>query len=225
VAGRSSGGVPAAAYGRLLAIAAHDLRSPLGAIVGALDLLDEDANEDTRSLVRVLRRSTQALTRLAADMSALGGSRGEVVPAETRLADVVRGALARINELATARGVTLEADLEEVVTVVDGTVFGHLCDILLDDTIAASLRNATVRVLLRREATVDVATTLLVIEGEGPPPDDAAAYFVTPRTRARGGRGSGIAPVAAGVLADLLSVSLCAEPASAGGGVRFLVRL
>ena len=98
--------VPAAAYGRLLAIAAHDLRSPLGAIVGALDLLDEDANEDTRSLVRVLRRSTQALTRLAADMSALGGSRGDVVPAETPLADVVRSALARVTELATARAST-----------------------------------------------------------------------------------------------------------------------
>ncbi|MBL8719167.1 MAG: HAMP domain-containing histidine kinase [Myxococcales bacterium] len=213
--------VPAAAYGRLLAIAAHDLRSPLGAIVGALDLLDEDANEDTRSLVRVLRRSTQALTRLAADMSALGGSRGDVVPAETPLADVVRSALARVTELATARGVALEADLEELVAVVDVTVFGHLCDILLDDAIAASLRNATIRVRLRR----DGAAPLLVVEGEGPPPDDAAAYFVTPRTRARGGRGSGIAPVAAGVLADLLAVSLSAEPASASGGVRFLVRL
>ncbi len=217
----ASSGVPAAAYGRLLAIAAHDLRSPLGAIVGALDLLDEGASEDTRSLVRVLRRSTQALTRLAADMSALGGSRGEVVLAEAALDDVVRAALARVGELAAARGVSLTADLEQVVAVVDATVLGHLCDILLDDTIAASLRNATVRVRLVR----DQGAPLLVIEGEGPPPDDAATYFVNPRTRARGGRGSGIAPVAAGVLAGLLGVSLSAEPAGVTGGVRFSVRL
>lgn len=202
---------------RLLAIAAHDLRSPLGAIVGALDLLEEDADDDTRSLVAVLRRSTQALTRLASDLSALGGSRGEVVRAPTPLAEVVRAAVGRVRDLATARGVAIVVDLAEVTAVVDGTLFGHLCDILLDDAITGSGKNATITLALRELP----AGAELVVVGEGPPPDDAAAYFSGPRARARGGRGSGIAPVAAGLLARLLDGTLSIEPAGPAGGARF----
>lgn len=206
---------------RLLAIAAHDLRSPLGAIVGALDLLEEDADDDTKSLVAVLRRSTQALTRLASDLSALGGSRGEVVRAPTPLAEVVRAAVGRVRDLAAARGVTIVVDLAEVTAVVDGTLFGHLCDILLDDTITASGKSATITLTLRQDA----ASVELVVVGEGPPPDDAKAYFSAPRARARGGRGSGIAPVAAGLLAQLLDGTLTVEPAGPTGGARFLFHL
>lgn len=217
-----SGALAALVSARLLAIAAHDLRSPLGAIVGALDLLEEDADDDTRSLVAVLRRSTQALTRLAADLSALGGSRGEVVRTETPLADVVRAAVARVRDLASARGVSIVAELAEVVAVVDGTLLGHLCDILLDDAITGSGKSATIDLVLAKKPEGGVE---LVVTGEGPAPDDPANYFSVPRARARGGRGSGIAPVAAGLLAQLLGGRLVVEAATPAGGVRFCFTL
>jgi PAS domain S-box-containing protein len=100
----------------LLAVVAHDLRNPLGSILGAAAILEErsvDAAGAARFLA-MIRRAAEGMNRLIQDLldaTRIGTGRLSLEHSDLSLPALVEEALLMIRPLAEARNVRLDAEL------------------------------------------------------------------------------------------------------------------
>jgi two-component system sensor histidine kinase CreC len=137
----------------------HELKTPLAAIRGAADILDEAGDEDVRHrFVGNIRAETDRLTDIVNNLLAL--SRIETLPAETAassLSEVAVAVAEAVRPRAEALGIALNTEIRpgEVRVPVPADQLRRLLEILLDNALAFTPRGRTVHFLASsRTATV-----------------------------------------------------------------------
>jgi two-component system sensor histidine kinase MtrB len=216
---------------RFAADVSHELRSPLTAMLGAVDLVEATADRlppDGREGLALLRSEVHRFERLVADLleiSRADAGNADLVVEEIRLAALVEETLAR-RRLAgrpTAR-LEVRATAAEVVIHADKRRLERVLSNLMDnaDKHGGGLTAVTVA---RGE---DSACVLVDDDGPGIPPEERARIFDrfargggSIRTRTEGA-GLGLALVARHVQAMGGTVTVGESPS---GGARFVVEL
>ncbi|GAA5482897.1 two-component system sensor histidine kinase CreC [Haloferula sargassicola] len=153
----------------------HEMKSPLAAIRGAAELLDEDMPEaDRRRFMDNIRaealRADRLLNRLL-ELSALEGRTGIDAGSTADLRDIAIRAIDQARPLAELAGVQIEADLPPSAVPLRGDPFILRAAItnLLENAIDFSPKDDVVRVGLRQSDSIE-----LTVEDHGPGVPDYA---------------------------------------------------
>jgi two-component system, NtrC family, sensor histidine kinase HydH len=212
-----------AALGRIAAALAHEIRNPLGSILGSIDIIREapGLGEDERRLCQIIRHETDRLNDLVSDMMNLARPR----PPSFDTVDVARIAQDVVRIAGQAgRGeqdVAVVYEGPEHVTVrADAAQLRQVIWNLLRNAVQASGADASVRVCVEpRDKEVSIA---VVDRGLGIPPaarDRIFDAFVTTRAQ---GVGIGLAVVRQ--IVDGHDAKIAVED-TPGGGTTFRVLL
>lgn len=166
---------------RFLGMAAHDLRNPIGGILGYAEMLleEEDLSEEDRTVVSKIEASSKFMLRLLNDLLDL--SQIESGRLNLELADVDLGALVRENVelnriIAGKKDIRIELESEDVPPVhADAGKLEQVLSNLISNAVKFSNRGSTVTVSLERgeaEAVVRVRD-----QGQGIPADEIQHLF------------------------------------------------
>jgi PAS domain S-box-containing protein len=177
----------------LLAVTAHELRSPMAVIDGSTAALrsswENMSPEQRDALLRGMRSSTDRLRRLAADLSTAAESVGDTIPlrmAEVSLTDLMHSAAARIQAAGVDVPITVHVPEE---TVFDGDA-GRL-DQALDNLINNAVRHGTPPITL--SSMVDGVISIRVHDaGDGVPAALEPRLFERFASAETGGTGLGL---------------------------------
>lgn len=212
---------------RFTADASHELRSPLTALQGELEvaLRRERSPDEYRASLASALEETRRLSRTAEDLLTLARSDAGVLRPRLRRADLyplVKAAADRLRPAAEAKGIHLRLEDDGAPSAwVDPELVGLLARNLIENAIRYTPRDGRVSVTLGhadRAAELSVADT-----GPGIPPGDRERVFErfyrgddsrTP-TRDTAGTGLGLALVRA--IADAHGASLTVGAAAEGG--------
>ncbi|HEX2096469.1 MAG TPA: ATP-binding protein [Solirubrobacterales bacterium] len=109
----------------MLAVVAHDLRSPVQTIVAAARMLTDGGEDESRrrQLATVVERSTREMDRLISDLLDVAQIEAGTLPLERQRVDVrrlVAEALEQIEPQAAVRRIAFEAELDEGLPPVEG---------------------------------------------------------------------------------------------------------
>ena len=184
------------AHSETLSVVSHDIRAPLGVILGALTELANPQvgalNDDQRTLLQLVRRSSEKLSRLANNVMFLNriesaqpdaGSGDRVTPIElarhpSDLRVVVRRAVEAFERSGELGKIALTTTLPEeaAMTNIDAERIGHL----LANVVANALRFA------RKAVSIAIASDAegvhLVVDDDGPGFVDAMIPTLFDRT-------------------------------------------
>ena len=176
---------------RLLAVVAHDLRNPLGAIGMYAEMLrsmlpeqDEDRNDAyRRTALRTIHGSTVAMQRLVEDLLDAASLRDgglRIYRASQRVAEPFEAAERMLRPLADAAGVTLvfetDGNSAERVGALDAERVVQLLSNLVGNAIKFTPAGGTVAV--RYCADANVVTAAVADTGPGIAPDDLPHLFI-----------------------------------------------
>lgn len=196
---------------RFLGDTAHELRSPLGRMQVALEILDTRVQAPERAYVQDLKDDVEALSRLTDDL--LQYARAEladrtVVPASVNVADAVARAIARESQ----SGVGFEVRVSDGLTVTaDPALFERAVANLLRNAVKYAGGAGPVEIVASKESGVTVIT--VSDSGPGVAPESIERIFDpffredVARNRKTGGVGLGLAIVRSAVEACGGSVS------------------
>ncbi|RIX75101.1 sensor histidine kinase [Acidovorax cavernicola] len=212
----------------LIADAAHELRTPLAAMrVNVEALKEQSTDEGQRELMANLLRSNDRAARLVGQLLQLMRSdavAANALPVMLSLDGLVQDRLAMIEGLARARGVELELECAEPVSVLgERESLVSMIDNLIDNAIKYSPCGATVTVSVGRKG----ARALLTVSDTGPgiPPalrERVFDRFFRNPDQTQSGSGLGLAIVKSVV--DRHAGEAVLDEAL-GGGLRATVRL
>jgi len=186
-----------------VANASHELQTPIAALVGMLELLEDADGDYAKDLLRRCQKKVDSLSVLTRDLIGLARAQDEGLAPDARalkLGDVCQSVIEASQESADGKGLELSLELnydEEVITdpVMLATVLGNLVENAIWYTDEGSV---TVRVLQREGpgAIIEVEDT-----GSGISPEILPRVFERffrgdpARSRASGGSGLGLAIV------------------------------
>ena len=146
-----------------LAVAGHELRSPLTSVLGFAELLhaDDSLTPEQRRRAQVIVERTHQLSELVGDMFDLtrlesGMARLELRP--TDLTQVVADAVAAHRPAAAEAGVELSAGLDPVVADLDPVRFRQVLDNLLSNAVRYSRDRGQVHVDCRSDGSSALVT-------------------------------------------------------------------
>lgn len=167
---------------RVLAVVAHDLRNPLGAIVGAAaNLLALDLPEPARrrqlELIETAGRRMSRLVDDLVDVARLEEGALKISPAPARPAELIEDTLAVLEARAREQEVSFEVEIDEDVgpVRVDPTRGAQILSNLVDNAIRFTPAGGTVRV--RASADGDVVRFRIIDEGPGIGAEDLPHLF------------------------------------------------
>lgn len=162
----------------------HELRTPLSAIIGFLDLLQNDPGqpltEDQREFVGIIERNAERLLHLVGDLLFTAQVESGRFPLEREEADaarLVRSAVASAGAHAQREGITITAEVAEdsLPIVVDPGRVGQAIDNLLSNAIKFTPRGGSVTARVR---AVDGGLEFSVVDtGVGIPEDEQGMLF------------------------------------------------
>ena len=209
---------------QLMAIAAHDLRSPLYGLRNLLDLAERRADADPSLPRRVLRDGIESLDAMQTLVTRLLDAHAAehaplAVPVHEDLRSAVQAAAARAKPLSLSRAVAIEHQLPEaaVYAVVDGSALARILDNLLANAIQHSPAGSAVSIAVKdcEEGT------LLSIRDQGPgiaPEHRSSLFRKFDRAGATGEpKGSGMGLFIAATYAARLGAKLSYRPAEPCG--------
>ncbi|WP_203668548.1 PAS domain-containing sensor histidine kinase [Cellulomonas pakistanensis] len=159
----------------------HELRTPVSAIVGHLDLLrDDPLTPDQRRSVEVAERNAGRLLRLVDDLlftARVDAGRFPLALADVDVAEVARAAVESAGPAAERAGVALVLDVpdEPVVLRADAVRLAQVGDNLLSNAVKFTPAGGTVTV--RVSATVDHVRLAVADTGAGIPADEVDRLF------------------------------------------------
>lgn len=172
--GQGGGGGPSLRdQRRLVAAMVHDLRNPLAALAGNLELLREELAGTSLTpgaetcLADCGALVTRALTMVATigDAEALAAGAVLVRRTRARLEPEVSVALATVDAAVVGRGLTVERVVpEDLVADVDGRLVGRVLQNLLDNAVRYAPRGGHVAVRVER----DGAEVVIAVGNSGP---------------------------------------------------------
>jgi signal transduction histidine kinase/ActR/RegA family two-component response regulator len=216
---------------RFLAMLAHELRNPLGAIEGAVQVLGLTALREPRArLARdVIHRQTMHMARLVDDLLDVGRvMTGKIVLERQRvdLGESVRACVAGITAGQAADG-RIEMTLERVWVNADPVRLEQIVTNLVSNALKFSAGDKPVRVSVTAQGSD--AVLAVADEGSGISPDllphifDLFVQADDTRDRAKGGLGIGLTLVRQ--LVELHEGTIDVSSGRAGDGSIFQVRL
>lgn len=162
----------------------HELRTPLSAIIGFLDLLQNDPNQpltdDQQEFVGIIERNAQRLLNLVGDLlfsAQVESGRFPLDRADADIAEIVRSAIDSAGPHADREGITLTADVPDapVRVLADAGRIGQALDNLLSNAIKFTPTGGSVTarlVLVDGGVQVSVRDT-----GIGIPEDEQGMLF------------------------------------------------
>lgn len=217
-----------------LATVSHELRTPLTAILGWSRLLDSDSLDDSvaRQAIETIWRNAKAQSQIIDDILDVsriitGNLYLDLQPVE--LAPVVRTAINVVRPTADAKGIRIEAKLDNAPAVVSGDS-NRLQQViwnLLSNAVKFTNSGGTVSVRLYQEGSaveIEVADTGHGISREFLPyVFDRFRQADSSTTRQHGGLGLGLA--IARHLVEIHGGSIRAESSGKGHGSTFTIRL
>ncbi len=221
----------------ILAIASHDIRSPIAAAKGALELLEptlENLNDDQKHLLGVARRAADSVVHLLANlMSTALIDRDDDVEDQIQTPIIDVAAVAReVIELmavqARHKGLELRLDVDSDATTVRGDLMWirQVISNVVNNALKFTPKGGHVHVAIGK---AEGAVTLVVEDdGVGIPTDKADRVFANltklrPRGTA-GERGTGIGLFVTKQLVDRLGGTIALAPREPAG-TRFEVRI
>lgn len=162
----------------------HELRTPLSAIIGFLDLLQNDPGqpltEDQQEFVGIIERNAQRLLNLVGDLlftAQVESGRFPLEREEADVAELVRAAVASAGPHAEREGIDLVAEVGETPlrAMVDAGRIGQAVDNLLSNAIKFTPRGGTVTATAR---PVDGGVEISIADtGVGIPEDEQGMLF------------------------------------------------
>ena len=162
----------------------HELRTPLSAIIGFLDLLQNDPGqpltEDQQEFVGIIERNAQRLLNLVGDLlftAQVESGRFPLDRDDADVADLVRTAVSSARPHAQREGIELVAEIgpDAVAMFVDAGRVGQAVDNLLSNAIKFTPRGGTVTARVRQ---VDAGVELSIADtGIGIPEDEQGMLF------------------------------------------------
>lgn len=162
----------------------HELRTPLSAIIGFLDLLQNDPAQpltaEQLEFVGIIERNAQRLLNLVGDLlftAQVESGRFPLERSEADVVDLVRSAVVSAGPHAQREGIDLVADVPEapVRVLLDAGRIGQAIDNLLSNAIKFTAAGGRVVASVR---TVDGAVELAVRDtGVGIPEDEQGMLF------------------------------------------------
>ncbi|MHC9046013.1 PAS domain-containing sensor histidine kinase [Microbacterium saperdae] len=162
----------------------HELRTPLSAIIGFLDLLQNDPGQpltdDQQEFVGIIERNAQRLLNLVGDLlftAQVESGRFPLDRADADVAELVRSAVVSAGPHAQREGIALTADVPDVPVraLVDPGRIGQALDNLLSNAIKFTAAGGSVTARL---ALVDGGVQISVRDtGVGIPEDEQGMLF------------------------------------------------
>jgi len=158
----------------------HDLKNPLAAVLGNLELMERKADESVLHLVRRSKAAAWRMHQMILNLLDIGQlEEGQLVlhPEPVDAGSLARKACVEMESGAAQRGVKLEIAADEAVAVMkgDGAVLRRVLDNLLSNAIEHSPQGGTVRVAV---ALCDEGIEIAVAdEGPGVPPEFREKIF------------------------------------------------
>lgn len=222
-------GTLVASQKRFIAHAAHELRSPLTALLGELSLATrrERTAEEYKLAIDEALDATRRLKLLTEDLLALArlGTDAAPEPETVALAALLREAVASAGAAATERGIAVTTAIDDVTLTARPRDLVRLSKNLLDNAVghAASRVNVTCR-------EVGGAEVEIAVEDDGPGvPDEERARIFEPfyrsaEDRAREEPGAGLGLSIVREIARAHGGDVSVERAELGGA-RFVARL
>ncbi len=217
-----------------LAIASHDIRSPVAAGKGALELLEptlENLSDDQKHLLGVARRAADSVVHLLANLLSTALLEHEDDGAEPPLVDVeqvAREVVELMEVQARHKGTELRLHVETPHPTVRGDLMWmrQVVSNVVNNAVKFTPKGGHVAAYLRREGQ-DVVFAV-EDDGVGVPPDKADRVFekltkLRPRGTA-GERGTGIGLYVTKQLVDRLGGTIRLEPRPPQG-TRFEIRI
>jgi two-component system NtrC family sensor kinase len=159
----------------------HDLRSPLTAILGYIELIERagELNEQQREFIRRVHLSVEQITELVSDLLDLGRIEAglDIAKERTPISVLARYAVESLRGYADAKGLKLEVDLPENIPLVYGspTRLRQMLGNLIENAIKYTPAAGTVRVEARAES--DQVILRVIDTGAGIPPADQPYLF------------------------------------------------
>ena len=216
---------------RLLSIVSHELRNPLLAVLGTLELLgDEPLSHSAESSIRLVQRNADRMLHIANDLIDLDRQRSGtlvVQPEPAATGDIARRVADTAEPVARAAGVHLAIEVADQPLTVDPHRICQALINLVTNAIKFSQPGGTVTLTSGSDQT---ATTFTVADhGRGIPPEQLGRIFewqaqVNPDTDSRiaHGAGLGLAITQAIVHAHHGTITVHSTP---GEGTRFTIHL
>ncbi|MDF2560337.1 MAG: hypothetical protein K0R99_1783 [Microbacterium sp.] len=162
----------------------HELRTPLSAIIGFLDLLQNDPGqpltEDQQEFVGIIERNATRLLNLVGDLlftAQVESGRFPLERDEADVAELVRSAVVSAGPHAQREGIEIEAEVgaDAIPLLIDSGRIGQALDNLLSNAIKFTPRGGRVSARVRR---VDGGVELAVQDtGVGIPEDEQGMLF------------------------------------------------
>ena len=216
---------------RFLAILGHELRNPLGAILLASQMRDDDGRLDGEH-AELIERQSKHLTRLVNDLLDLSRVvSGKIVLKRQviDLADVLRQSFETVTEAATRQNVTVEVrySMEPLPVFADPLRAAQILTNVISNAVKYTPEGGHVIVALERDG--DQALVRVADDGVGIASDRIGTIFElfaqaeNAIGRAQGGMGIGLALVRN--LLQLHDGTITAESDGLGRGSEFVVRL
>ncbi len=184
--------------------ASHELRTPVFALSGYLELLLEEEDPATRQrFLGVMQDQIDRLTRLATDLLDLSRLDAGRIPVErepVELAAVAEGVVRDLGPAAAKRSAVLRAEAAPAMALADETRIGQVARILVDNALRHNPEGVEVVV---RTVAAD-GTAALVVEDSGPPiaAGEERAVFARFSRGTGAGEGSGLGLAIASELAE-----------------------
>lgn len=207
----------------------HEMKSPLAAIRGAAELLDEDMpREDSRKFIGNIRAEsarTERLINRLLELAAIESRASLDKTSEVNMVDVVRQAVDQAGPLADVVGVKLQIDLSNPNIRVSGDAFILRAAVtnLLENAVDFSPSGQTVEVSLG----TDESTVELRVRDHGPGIPEYAREkifdrFYSLRHHSSGRKGTGLGLTLVQEAAELHGGSIVLEAAQGGGTIAIL---
>ncbi|MGI9117868.1 MAG: sensor histidine kinase [Gaiellales bacterium] len=192
-----------AARRAFVANASHELRTPVFALAGFLELLVDEDDEDTRrQFLATMQDQVGRLTKLATDLLDLSRLDAGKVPMEhepIELAAIAERIAGDLAPLAAKSGAVLTVDAQPAMAVGDEARIGQITRVLIDN----ALRHNPAGVEIHVTTAHADGTAAIVVEDTGPriPAEDEAAIFTRFARGTQAGEGSGLGLAIASELA------------------------
>lgn len=218
-----------------IAVMGHEVRTPLNAILGSVELLkrglDERESQEMLSLIDEAGRGLLAIVNDLLDVSRIDAGKLEITTSPTDIVALVRRTLDFWGPQASDKGVALSIDVsgaDDAPVMVDAGRVRQIVGNLISNAIKFTDEGA-IRLMVSTNITADgrIGVTVSVIDtGPGVPEDAAESIFTAfeqaPGSASLGGAGLGL--FISRRLARMMGGDLTLEP-SQGGGAHFRLAL